>query len=141
MWICIFCQGLEAGSLYDIQSRCKNGSGALYNSRSFKFEVTTEPYAALGDSYSSGEGSFNYDMTGLEGEEACHRSREIFSMCFLKNVTNNPITRLLTIFNDSIGKLVLFFYKLPITKIGFNFIALEKVRARVILIFIREDAN
>lgn len=75
--------GYEPGYYYYLQSRCKDGSGNWYNPTSLKFQVTTEPYVVMGDSYSSGEGSFNYD---LAGEAACHRSTDSYAYYLADNI-------------------------------------------------------
>lgn len=49
-----------------------NDNGNTYSS--FKFTPRWNEYVALGDSYSSGEGSFNYDLVG----GGCHRSTDSY---------------------------------------------------------------
>lgn len=53
---------LEPNQHYSLRARCI-GEGMDYNYDSYLFELLHDEYVALGDSYSSGMGSFNYNLS------------------------------------------------------------------------------
>lgn len=70
----------DANKHYFLQASCTN-AGIMYYS--FKFTPRWNEYVALGDSYSSGEGSFNYDLAG----GGCHRSTDSYPHYLVDNLS------------------------------------------------------
>ena len=70
--------GFYPDEVYYAHVSCQNidSGGPWYHYDSFRFSLSNELYDALGDSYSSGEGSYNYDIT--TGDPACHRSTDSY---------------------------------------------------------------
>ena len=66
------------GMTYSLRATCESEP---YDYDSFVFTTAGEEYVALGDSYSSGEGSYNYDIDG----GFCHRSSDAYAY-YLANV-------------------------------------------------------
>lgn len=59
--------------IYSIWAHC-TGAGVDYDYGSFSFEVFKDEYVALGDSFSAGTGTFNYDLAGT----GCFRSTDSY---------------------------------------------------------------
>ena len=72
----------DIGEKYSVRAYCGTD---VWTADSFGvtalFEVKTDSYVAMGDSYSSGEGSYNYDLAGGN----CHRSTDSYAYYLVDN--------------------------------------------------------
>lgn len=64
---------------YSLWARCAS-VGVEYQYDSFSFEVVRDEYVALGDSFSAGTGTFNYDL------QACFRSTDSYPYYLVEHV-------------------------------------------------------
>ena len=76
-----------AGETYSLRAQCgySGGQQTVYYD-SLLFTVQPNTYIAMGDSYSSGEGSFNYNLPGGN----CHRSTDSYPHYLVDDVPLDP---------------------------------------------------
>lgn len=77
----------KVGETYSLRAQCGYSSGQqAVDYSSLLFTVQPNKYVAMGDSYSSGEGSFNYDLVGGD----CHRSTDSYPYYLVDNIPLDP---------------------------------------------------